>query len=69
MITIRLYRPSDAEQVGQLIADTYREYNLSFASPADQNKLLGPFQYAASSEQEHRHAIAQVIAAPMRKVL
>jgi GNAT superfamily N-acetyltransferase len=65
MIAIRHYRQSDAEQVGQLIADTYREYNLSFASPADQNKLLGPFQYAESSEQEHRHAIAQVIAAPL----
>ncbi len=65
MIAIRHYRRSDAERVGQLIADTYSEYNLSFASPTEKNKLLGPFQYARSPEQEHRTAIARVIAAPL----
>ncbi len=65
MITIRHYRKSDAEQVGQLIADTYTEYNLSFASPTEKNKLLGPFQYAKSPAKEHRTAIARVIAAPL----
>ena len=65
MITIRHYRKSDAGQVGQLIADTYSEYNLSFAAAAERNKLLGPFQYARSPEKDHRIAIAQAIAAPL----
>jgi GNAT superfamily N-acetyltransferase len=65
MITVRRYRKSDAEGVGQLIADTYDEYNLSFASPAEKNRLLGPFQYARSPEKDHRTAIARVIAAPL----
>jgi GNAT superfamily N-acetyltransferase len=65
MITIRHYHRSDAEKVGQLIADTYSEYNLSFASLAEKNKLLGPFQHARSPETDHRTAIARAIAAPL----
>jgi hypothetical protein len=65
MITIRHYRRSDAERVGQLIADTYGEYNLSFTSPTEKNRFLGPFQYARSPEKDHRTAIAQAFAAPL----
>jgi len=65
MITIRRYRESDAESVGKLIADTYSEFNLSFAPPKERALLLGPFQYARSPEKAHREAIAQVIRAPM----
>ena len=65
MITVRRYRESDAESVGKLIADTYSEFNLSFASPKERALLLGPFQYARSPEKAHREAIAQVIRAPM----
>ena len=65
MITIRRYRESDAENVGKLIADTYSEFNLSYASPEERALLLGPFQHARSSEKAHREAIAQVIRAPM----
>ena len=65
MTAIRPYRESDAESVGQLIADTYSRFNLSFATPAELGKLLGPFRYAWSAEPAHREAIAQVIQAPL----
>ena len=65
MITIRRYRESDTESVGKLIADTYSEFNLSFALPKERALLLGPFRYAGSPEKAHREAIAQVIRAPI----
>lgn len=65
MITIRRYREDDAVSVGQLIADTYGEFNLSFASPEERALLLGPFQYAHSPEHAHREAIARTIRAEM----
>ncbi|MCX6028801.1 MAG: GNAT family N-acetyltransferase [Chloroflexi bacterium] len=65
MLTIRPYRESDAESVGRLIADTYSQFNLSFASADDLGKLLGPFRHAWSAEPAHREAIAQVIQAPL----
>ena len=65
MLTIRPYRESDAESVGRLIARTYSEFNLSFATPEELGKLLGPFRHAWSAEPAHREAIAQVIRAPL----
>lgn len=65
MITIRDYKESDSVQVGILIADTYSQFNLTFASPEEQAKLLGPFAYARSVELKHRDAIAKVIQATM----
>ena len=65
MIIIRDYRESDADFVGKLIADTYGEFNLSFAPPEQRNAFLGPFQYARSSEKSHQEAIAKVIRAAM----
>ena len=65
MVTIRSYRAPDAEQVGRLIADTYSEFNLSFASPEERDRLLGPFKHARSAEQSHQEAIARVISAAM----
>lgn len=65
MLTIRPYREADAAQVGRLIADTYSRFNLSFASGAELNKLLGPFRHAWSDAPAHREAIAQVIRAPL----
>src|SRR5512137_351526 len=65
MVTIRPYRESDAECVGRLIADTYSWFNLSFATPEELGKLLGPFRHAWSAEPAHREAIAQVIRAPL----
>ena len=64
-ITIRRYRENDAISVGRLIADTYSQFNLAFATPENLNLLLGPFQYARSPEPEHRKAIAQAIHAPL----
>lgn len=65
MVTIRNYRESDAWQVGILIADTYSEFNLSFASPEELAKNLGPFQYARSEDKDHRRNIAQTIQSDM----
>jgi GNAT superfamily N-acetyltransferase len=61
MITIRPYRDTDAECVGRLIADTYGDFNLAFATPEERDRLLGPFRYAGSANPAHREAIAQVI--------
>ena len=65
MISIRAYRESDAESVGRLIADTYGEFNLDFASPEEKLKLLGPFQHARSTDEAHRAAIAGALRAAM----
>ncbi len=61
MATIRPYHEADAESVGQLIAETYSKFNLSFATPEELGKLLGPFRHAWSAEPAHRAAIAEVI--------
>ena len=65
MILIREYTESDARQIGVLIADTYSEYNLAFASPDQQKAFLGPFQHARSPKKSHQDAIADVIKASL----
>lgn len=65
MITIRNYTEKDSEKVGWLIADTYAEFNLAFASPVDQALMLGPFRHAHSTDEQHRQAIAQVLESPV----
>ena len=65
MVTIRAYREQDAESVGRLIADTYGEFNLGFASQEEKAKLLGPFHFARSTDEAHRSAIARAIRASM----
>ncbi|MCP4373804.1 MAG: hypothetical protein GY797_37745, partial [Deltaproteobacteria bacterium] len=65
MTIIRDYRESDADCVGKLIADTYSEFNLSFAPPAERSAFLGPFQHAGSPEISKREAIVNVIRASM----
>lgn len=61
MITIRKYDQNDAFDVGILIADTYREFNLDFASSDELPLLLGPFQHAISTDEAHRQHIARMI--------
>ncbi len=65
MITIRNYCESDAQSVGQLIADTYSEFNLSFAPPEERGPFLGPFRYAGSPDKAHQEAIARVVRSEM----
>lgn len=60
-IRIRPYRDKDAVAVGRLIADTFRELNLSYASPEEQERLLGPFRYARSRGAARRAEIARLI--------
>jgi len=63
-IKIRRYRRSDAFSVGHLIAKTFRRFNLSYAPPAEQEKLLGPFRHASSDNPKHQERIATLIQAP-----
>ena len=39
MITIRHYQKDDVENIGQLIADTYSQFNLTFASTTAKSLL------------------------------
>ena len=62
MTTIRNYdENTDAQAVGRLIAETYRKFNLDFAGPGEQEKLLGPFRHALSPDPAHREVIRQVL--------
>ena len=68
MITIRPYQEEDVADAGRLIADTYGDFNLGFASPEQRDQLLGPFRYARSHEKEHQAAIARTIRSEMALV-
>lgn len=66
MVTIRPYdENSDAHAVGILIAETYRGYNLGFAVPEEQEKLLGPFRHAHSTDPAHHAEIVRVLRTEM----
>ncbi len=54
---------SEALAVGRLIAATYRKFNLWFASPEEQEKLLGPFSHARSDDPAHQAAITRILRA------
>ena len=62
---IRLYRDSDAQAVGWLIADTFSEFNLSSAPAEERDLLLGPFLHARSLDKDHLAAIARAIRSEM----
>ena len=63
---IRSYdEKTDSQAVGVLIAETYRTYNLDFASPDEQLKLLGPFRFAGSTDPVHQDAITRVLKTEM----
>jgi len=63
-IRIRPFRSADADAVGRLIADTFREFNLSYTPPEEQERLLGPFRDARSRSAARRAEIARLIEAP-----
>ena len=60
-ISIRNYTDADAAAVGILIADTYSEFNLSFASGENLKALLGPFAYAHSTDPAHQQDIVNIV--------
>jgi GNAT superfamily N-acetyltransferase len=62
-LIFRSYQESDAGRVGILIADTFAEFNLSYATPGEQQLLLGPFRNARSTDPAHQKAIAEVLRA------
>jgi len=63
MLQLRPYQECDAVEVGRLIAETFRKFNLAYASSEEQERLLGPFRHAGSDREEHRDAIANIIKA------
>jgi GNAT superfamily N-acetyltransferase len=66
LTAIRSYdEKTDSQAVGMLIAETYRTYNLDFASPDEQLKLLGPFRYAGSTDLVQQEAITRVLKTEM----
>jgi GNAT superfamily N-acetyltransferase len=65
VVTIRHYRNDDAESVGQLIAETYSKFNLSFVPSEERSLFLGPFNHASSRQEAHKEAIVQAIRAAM----
>ena len=66
MIGIRDYiEVLDAPLVGQLIADTYSRFNLTFAPTEERHLFLGPFQHAGSPEPAHQQAIVEAIRASL----
>jgi GNAT superfamily N-acetyltransferase len=65
MITIREYTESDAKEVGLLIADTYSEFNLGFASILELERLLGPFRHARSLDVTHQREIEEILQSPI----
>jgi GNAT superfamily N-acetyltransferase len=66
MIIIRSYdEKTDAQAVGVVIAETYRKFNLGFASPEEQEKLLGPFRHAVSADPVLQEAITGVLRTEM----
>jgi ribosomal-protein-alanine N-acetyltransferase len=65
LVTIRRLRESDVGAAGRLIADTYAEFNLAFASAEERAVLLGPFRHARSPEAAHREAIARAVRSEM----
>jgi GNAT superfamily N-acetyltransferase len=65
VIILRPYRESDAPGVGRLIADTFGEFNLAYASPQEREQLLGPFCHARSQDPAHQAAIAEALQTEM----
>lgn len=65
---IRPYTDADAVQTGILIADTYAEFNLSFASGENLAALLGPFANAHSTDPAHQQSIVNILRSPMMYV-
>lgn len=61
MITIRDFTSGDTHSVGQLIKDTYSEFNLDFLSPEEQVPFLGPFAYAENPSSAQLTELENVI--------
>ncbi len=61
----KYHEKNDAQAVGRLIAETYRRFNLGFASPEEQQKLLGPFYFAWSADRSHYDAITRILRTEM----
>ena len=65
MISIRNFTQSDSKEIGRLIADTYSQFNLAFASPQQKTLMLGPFRHAHSADEVHQSAIAEILQSPV----
>ena len=61
MAIIREFSDRDAVEVGILIKNTYREFNLDYLPRKEQALFLGPFKFAGDRDPEHQAAIDQLI--------
>ena len=61
MAIIREYSDRDGVEVGILIKNTYREFNLDYLLRKEQALFLGPFNFAGDQDPEHQSAIDQLI--------
>lgn len=57
-IVIRRCRESELLAVARLIADTYRDYNLTFAVPEERDQYLGPFRQAYSGDLQQIESLS-----------
>jgi GNAT superfamily N-acetyltransferase len=59
MITIRTCQENELPIIARLIADTYRDFNLTFAPPAERDQLLGTFRHAYDGDDAQKEALAR----------
>lgn len=64
-IILREYVPEDCTEVGILISDTYRKYNLAHIDDYEIKEYLGGFHYCRSTDEKHLETIARLISAPV----
>ncbi len=55
------HEENDGRAAYRLIEETYRKFNLGFAAPADQGKLLAPFCQGGCAELIRQAAIARML--------
>ncbi len=66
MMIIRDYdENTDLLAVARLIAETFREFNLSFAPREEVDLFLGPFRHAVSPDPAQQAEIARVVRAAL----
>jgi len=58
-IVIRPCLESELFIVARLIADTYRDFNLTFAIPEEREQYLGPFRSVYSNDPQQMEALSE----------
>lgn len=61
IVKIREFKEEDAGEIGMLIADTYRKFNLSYVTDDQLPAYLGGYIHARSNDPEHQAIILKLI--------